>query len=141
MIQNILLETAPASGGSSYTILFIGIAFIVLMMVMTILPQRKRQKQAKQMMETLTVGTKVKTIGGMIGNVVEVKPDGSLIVNVGTEESATYISIDKLGIYQNLDAIALQQQQMAEAKANKGKKPTNTVNNDDTAAEERKIDD
>lgn len=140
MIQNILLETAPAGGGN-YTILFIGIAFIVLMMVMTILPQRKRQKQAKQMMETLTVGTKVKTIGGMIGNVVEVKPDGSLVVNVGTEESATYISIDKLGIYQNLDAIALQQQQMAEAKANKGKKPINKVNNDDTAAEERKIDD
>ena len=51
---------------------------MVLMLVMSIVPQRKRQKEAQKMMESLSAGTKVKTIGGFIGEIKSI--DGATIV-------------------------------------------------------------
>ena len=51
---------------------------MVLMLVMSIVPQRKRQKEAQKMMDSLTAGTKVKTIGGFIGEIKSI--DGNTIV-------------------------------------------------------------
>ena len=48
---------------------------IVALVVMTIVPQRKRDKEVKEMMDNLKKGDLVKTIGGMHGRVVRVKPD------------------------------------------------------------------
>ena len=51
---------------------------MVLMLVMSIVPQKKRQKEAQKMMESLSAGTKVKTIGGFIGEIKSI--DGATIV-------------------------------------------------------------
>ena len=42
--------------------------FFVLMIVMTIIPQRKRKKEYQDLMSNLSVGDKVMTIGRLIGN-------------------------------------------------------------------------
>lgn len=71
---------------------------LVLMIVLTIVPQKKRQKEQQNMMNSLTVGTKIMTIGRMVGVITQVNADNTLIINVGTESNPTYIVIDKQAI-------------------------------------------
>lgn len=51
------------------------ILLVVVMIAMTVIPQRKRDKEVKDMMDNLKKGDLVRTIGGMHGRVVKVKPD------------------------------------------------------------------
>ena len=72
---------------------------MVLMLVMSIVPQKKRQKEAQKMMESLSAGTKVKTIGGFIGEIKSI--DGNTIVidlSPNTDGSNLCV-LDKSAIY------------------------------------------
>ena len=80
-------------------------AVLVVMIVLTIIPQKKRQKEQKAMMESITVGTKIMTIGRMVGKITQVNADNTLIVNVGTENSPTYIVIDRQAVGLVLEAV------------------------------------
>ena len=51
--------------------LIIGV-ILVGMILLTIIPQKKRQKQQQEMMNSLTVGTKIMTIGRLVGVIVQV---------------------------------------------------------------------
>lgn len=102
MLNNILAVDLS----SNWVMLVILGGFFVLMMVMTILPQKKRQKQMQEMMAGLVVGTKVMTIGRMIGKIVSIDTStNQIILNVGTEENPTLITIDKAGIGYVMDKI------------------------------------
>ena len=74
-------------------------ALMVLMLVMSIVPQRKRQKEAQKMMDSLTAGTKVKTIGGFIGEIKSI--DGATIVIdlSPNNDGSNLCVIDKSAIY------------------------------------------
>ena len=78
---------------------------LVVMIVLTIIPQKKRQKEQKAMMDSITVGTKIMTIGRMVGKITQVNADNTLIVNVGTENSPTYIVIDRQAVGLVLEAV------------------------------------
>ena len=71
---------------------------IILMVVLTIIPQRKRKKEQEQMMNSLTIGTKLMTVGGLVGRITQVNADNTLIINVGTESTPTLIVIDKKAV-------------------------------------------
>lgn len=79
---------------------------LVLMIVLTIIPQKKRQKQQQEMMNSLAVGTKIMTIGRMVGKITQVNADNTLIVNVGTENSPTLIVIDRNAVGLVLENVA-----------------------------------
>lgn len=85
-------------------ILVLGV-FFVIMIVMTILPQKKRQKQMQDMMSNLVVGAKVMTIGRMIGKVVSIDGENNQIVlNVGSIDSPTYITVDRNAVGYVMDS-------------------------------------
>lgn len=46
--------------------------FVLIMYFLLIRPQKKREKESKNMMETLSVGAKIITIGGIVGEVIHV---------------------------------------------------------------------
>jgi preprotein translocase subunit YajC len=46
-----------------------------LMYVMLILPQKKKEKKTKELLNSLQVGWAVTTIGGMCGKIVNIKDD------------------------------------------------------------------
>ena len=73
-----LLYTLGAMDSQSIIMIAVLGVLMVLMLVMSIVPQRKRQKEAQKMMDSLTAGTKVKTIGGFIGEIKSI--DGNTIV-------------------------------------------------------------
>lgn len=54
---------------------FIFIIAIVAMFLVMIIPQRKREKKVKAMLEGIKEGDRIRTIGGFYGRVCNVKED------------------------------------------------------------------
>ncbi len=51
------------------------ILLFVIMYVILILPQRKREKKTREMLNALKVGDEIVTVGGIMGKVVNIKDD------------------------------------------------------------------
>jgi preprotein translocase subunit YajC len=66
--------TPPArtSGGGDFTFLIIIVGMFALMYFMLIRPQRKQEKQRREMVAAIKRGDRVITIGGLHGEVVSV---------------------------------------------------------------------
>lgn len=77
--------------------------FFVLMIVMTIIPQRKQKKKMEAMMSSITVGDKIMTIGGFVGTIIEVNEEtGRYTINVGSEEAPINVVIVKNAVRSKL---------------------------------------
>lgn len=61
------------------------IMMIVLLLVM-IIPQRKRDKKIKDMLASIKVGDRVRTIGGIYGTVTAIKDD-IITISVGPDKA------------------------------------------------------
>jgi preprotein translocase subunit YajC len=64
------------------TSLIIIAAMFVLLWVLLIRPQRARQQQQKNLLESVAVGDEILTVGGIYGIVEEVEDDDDLVVQV-----------------------------------------------------------
>ena len=84
-----LAQTAPAGepGGIAAIIASLApfILMIVVMYFLLIRPQRKKDKENKQMLASLTVGDNITTIGGICGKIVAVRDD-VLTIEVGADK-------------------------------------------------------
>ena len=73
----------PAEEGTGETSIWVPIIFLVvifgLMYLVSIRPQRKRQKEHQQLVEELKRGDKVITVGGIYGVVESVNEDSAVI--------------------------------------------------------------
>lgn len=76
-LLSILLQAQP-QGSSWQFMLTMGLIFVVMYFFM-FRPQQKKAKDAKKFRETLQKGTKVITIGGLHGKVVDVSDKTVLI--------------------------------------------------------------
>lgn len=63
------------SGLISMVLLFAVFYFVL------ILPERKRQKKTKQMLDNLSTGTKIVTRGGIVGEIININGDELVIVS------------------------------------------------------------
>lgn len=79
MFNNALYLAASGGGNPIISLVFMGVLLIGLFLIM-ILPQKKREKQMKQMLDSLRPGTRIRTIGGIYGTIVTVKEDLVTIV-------------------------------------------------------------
>ncbi|MFA6619479.1 MAG: preprotein translocase subunit YajC [Candidatus Neomarinimicrobiota bacterium] len=89
MLSIMLQTTATAGkdgalGGGGLMSFLPFILIIVVLWFLMIMPQRKRQKETKKMLEELSPKDKVVTIGGIIGTIVKVKGD-SIVLKLGKE--------------------------------------------------------
>lgn len=92
---------------NTYTMYIILGVFLVLMIVMTIIPQRKQKKKQEEMMNSIQIGDKIMTIGGFVGTIVEYDPGtDQYVINVGTEENPTHVTIVKNAIRTKMDSAA-----------------------------------
>ncbi len=95
-----LLEGEGKSGGNDYTMLIILGVIIVAFIVMSVVNGKNRKKQMEEdqkRKDSLCKGTKIITIGGIIGTVVSVDHENNTFV-LETEKSK--IKFDKRAIYQ-----------------------------------------
>ena len=91
---------ASPTGPSSYMQLIFIVGIIVIMYFIMFREPRKRQRQQQQMIQSLKKNDKVRTIGGIIGTVVDVKDD-EIVLKVD-ESNNTKIRIMASAIGKNL---------------------------------------
>ncbi len=75
------LAAADPMGGYS-TLILLGVMLVALYFFM-IRPQRKKEKQATELRNSIEIGDEVTTIGGIVGRVVNVKEDTFVLETAG----------------------------------------------------------
>lgn len=89
------METAT-QGNPMIMLIFQILLFALIFYFLLIRPQRKKDKQFKDMLSALEIGDEIITIGGMYGKVTKIKDD-KISFESGTTEKTT-IHIYKWGI-------------------------------------------
>jgi preprotein translocase subunit YajC len=62
------------------------LAFLAIFYMFIIRPQKKKEKEIKEMRSQLTVGDNVVTIGGIVGKIVKLKDD-EVTIEVGADKN------------------------------------------------------
>ena len=80
-----VFAAAGTPGESSMLVTLVPfIIMIVAMYFLLIRPQKKREKETRNMLNSLAVGDEIVTIGGVIGKVVKVKED-KVVIETGSD--------------------------------------------------------
>ena len=99
-MYQLLLDGDAAATESTGTGLFGGNQMIITIVMLVAMvgvfyfflyrPQKKQEKKQKEMMNALSVGDEITTIGGIVGRVVSIKDE---IVSIETSKDRTRVSI------------------------------------------------
>lgn len=76
-----------ASESSNWIIVILYIAIFAGFYFFLIRPQSKKKKNEDKMRKNVQVGDEVTTIGGIVGRVVGVKEDDSIIIETGSDRA------------------------------------------------------
>ncbi len=101
ILNSILLEQAGGTKGGMTSLLMI-VALIAIFYFFMIRPQSKKQKEIKKFRESLAVGDKVITAGGIYGKIKEIK-DSAIILEISEN---VRIKIDKGSVYPSAEDAA-----------------------------------
>jgi len=113
MIWNLLLETGAEGTGTpepqigTIIMLIVFAVALVGMFVWQTISNKKKQKEAAQMVDSLKVGDKVKTIGGICGYVAQIdNNENTFVLETGMNGQTSYVKFTKEAIYQTAPANA-----------------------------------
>ena len=103
-LMNLLADAAQAGAteqmaemSTGATIIYYAVQFLPMILIfvifyfMLIRPQRKKDKEAKAMLDGLKVGDRICTIGGIYGTIVRIK-DNVLTIEVGEQKNQMMIA-------------------------------------------------
>lgn len=92
---------ATNNGGlGSYIVMGVLIVAIIGLFVWQSYSNKKRNKAAQEMMSSLKIGDRIKTIGGLCGFLVEINNDeNTIVIETGTDTKKSYVKLDKAAIY------------------------------------------
>ena len=88
---------ATESMSTGATIIYYAVQFVPMILIFVVFyfllirPQRKKDKEAKAMLDNLKVGDRICTIGGIYGTIVRIKDD-VLTVEVGEQKTQMMIA-------------------------------------------------
>ena len=83
----------PTGGGLSLFLLFI--ILIAAMYLLIFLPQKRREKKTREMLNALEVGDKIVSIGGIAGEIINIKDDE---VTIETSVEKTQVIFKKWAV-------------------------------------------
>ncbi len=90
---------------ATIVIMVVLIVGIIGLFVWQTISGKKKQKEAQDMVNTLKIGDRVKTIGGICGFVAQINDaENTFVLETGLEENKSYIKFDKGAIYQTAPA-------------------------------------
>lgn len=76
--------------------------------------EKARQEEESKKLAAIKVGTKIKTIGGIYGVIVEINDaENCFVIETGSEENKGYLKIDKRAVYDS-DAVVPEESTAAE---------------------------
>lgn len=94
----VILMGGGAQGGNPITQIVPLVLIVVVFYFFMIRPQMKKQKETKKYIESLKIGDKILTIGGIYGTIQKLNEDGTVIMAV---EDGTKMKIAKSAIAQD----------------------------------------
>ena len=99
-MKELLILAADADGGNIIMLVVLG-ALMIGMMLLSIIPQRKRQKKAQEMMNSIKTGTKIRTIGGFVGIIKAIDNQQNVFVlDISANlDGSMLVTIDKGAVY------------------------------------------
>ena len=106
---NLLLESGnnQPEGIDWKSVVIFGVLIVAIigLFVWQSISGKKKQQQAQQMVDSLKIGDRVKTIGGICGFVAQINNDeNTFVLETGLEENKSYVKFDKGAIYQTAPA-------------------------------------
>ncbi|MBQ4517371.1 MAG: preprotein translocase subunit YajC [Clostridia bacterium] len=73
------------------------ILMIVVFYFILIRPQRKKDKETKQMLANLKVGDNITTIGGIVGTIIKIK-DEKIVIETGTKTEKQPMTLERWAV-------------------------------------------
>ncbi len=95
---------AANTNAGSWIMIVVLLVLFVGMMAISIIPQKKKQREYQEMQNAIKVGTRIMTIGRLVGTVVAINTDNTLEIDIGAKGTPVIIVINREGIGLNLDA-------------------------------------
>ncbi|MBP8657435.1 MAG: preprotein translocase subunit YajC, partial [Fervidobacterium sp.] len=78
--------TTGSSSGALIQMVIMLLLFFAMMYFLVILPQRRKEKEFKQMLESLKRGDNIITTGGVVGKIIDIKKDVIKIKSANSTE-------------------------------------------------------
>jgi len=94
--------------GNSFGMLLAFVIMIAAMYLIVFVPQKRREKKMKEMLDAIKVGDKIVSIGGIVGKVINIKDD-EITVESAVERSR--INFKKWAVREVLESAAETEQQ------------------------------
>ncbi len=101
-----MLNLLLAQDWTSYVMIVVLMVAIIGLFVWSSYSNKKKQKQAQEMVNGIQIGDKVKTIGGVCGYVAEINDaENTFVLKTGMEgQENSFVKFDKGAIYQTAPA-------------------------------------
>ena len=93
---------ASAIGGGNLTMWLFPILLIVVFVVLIIVPNKRKEKQFKNMLSSLRAGDNIKTIGGFYGKIVAIKED-LITIECGPDKTKLVLSKGAIASVESFD--------------------------------------
>lgn len=84
MLQFLTADASGAGTPSMMPTILMLVAMVAVFYFLLIRPENKRKKEAENMRNSLKVGDRITTIGGIVGTVVDLKSD-NMVIEVGAD--------------------------------------------------------
>ena len=107
LLWNLLLDGDASTEGQAGTYIIMAVLLIAIigLFIWQSYTNKKKAKEAQNMVNTLKIGDRVKTIGGICGFVAQINDDeNTFVLETGLEENKSYVKFDKGAIYQTAPA-------------------------------------
>lgn len=82
LIQNANAITNASSAGNSYSLIFIFVIFLLIFYFMLFRPQQKKDKEHKNLIDSLAKGDEVMTSSGLLGRVNKITKNGYILLQL-----------------------------------------------------------
>lgn len=120
-----ILSQSGAQQGSMYSMLIMFVIIIAFFYFLMIRPQKKKDKEQKDMRDSIQIGDEIMTIGGIVGIVVK-KTEDTIVIETGGDKSKLRIKIwaiqENITISEKVAASKAEKTKaMMEARQNKSK--------------------
>lgn len=96
LLNFILLQQPAGQQGNGLSGILMMVLIFVVFYFFMIRPQQKRQKEIKKQRDSMQVGDKVITSGGIYGKIRELKDDGTVIIEIAEN---VRIKVDKNSVF------------------------------------------
>lgn len=112
-----LLDETQQNGTFTWIIMGVLLLAIIGLFVWQSISGKKKQKEAQDMINSLKIGDRIKTIGGVCGFLVEINnSENTIVIETGSENNKCHIKFDKGAIYQTGPANPAKPEEKADEK-------------------------